>query len=89
MGPGTRGCPTTRSQPGAERQHHVSRVSVSAWFQGYMSSAPSGGLAGKASQRARYGAGAGESSSVRRPVYVVGAAQGLEPPSLKSQTSTK
>src|SRR3954468_5749671 len=57
--------PTTRSQPVAARQHHVCRVSVLGLFHGYMSISDSGGFAGNAFQRARYGGGAGESSIVR------------------------
>ena len=45
--------PTTMSQPGAERQHHVLRVSVLGLPHGYMSVRASGGVAGKAFQRAQ------------------------------------
>jgi hypothetical protein len=45
--------PTTRSHPGAERQHHVSRVSVLGLFHGNWSSVASGGFAGNAFHRAR------------------------------------
>ena len=41
------------SQPVAERQHHVLRVSVLGLPHGYMSVAASGGVAGKAFQRAQ------------------------------------
>jgi hypothetical protein len=45
--------PTTRSQPGAGRQHHTSRVSVDGRFHGSICNVPSGGLAGNAFHRAQ------------------------------------
>src|ERR1051325_8023848 len=51
--------PMTRSQPSAARQQNVWRVSVLEWFQGYMSSAESGGFAGKPFPRPRAGGGGG------------------------------
>jgi hypothetical protein len=45
--------PTTMSQPGAERQHQVLRVSVLGSPHGYWSVADSGGVAGKAFHRAQ------------------------------------
>src|SRR5204862_2991250 len=59
--------PTTRSHPAEARQHHVSRVSVLGLPHGNKSIADSGGFAGNAFHRARYGGGAGVSSTVRWP----------------------
>ena len=79
--------PVTMSHPGAAVQQKTWRVSVLGLLHGKKSSVASGGLAGNARQRARYGAGGGVSSYVRCPVYVLGSTHGPSP--AKSQTSTK